>query len=55
MIKQCVCDHPYQDQKYGYKNRVFNQTVKNVGEFRRTVCERIYKPIKEAKKVNAKN
>lgn len=36
-IKKCHCDSKFQDEKYGDKNRVFNQTVKG---YRCTVCGR---------------
>jgi len=35
-IKPCVCEHPYQDRRYGHKMRVMNQTVKG---WRCTVCK----------------
>ena len=34
-IKKCVCDHPYQDKKYGHKKRVANKTTNS---YRCTVC-----------------
>lgn len=35
-IKRCVCEHEYQDKKYGKKNRVCNKTAKD--KWRCTVC-----------------
>ena len=44
MIRKCSCEHDYQDQKYGKKMRVFNQTKQSEHErdrgLRCTVCER---------------
>ena len=37
-IKECVCEHKYQDEKYGKNKRVMNQTIK--GNYRCTVCNR---------------
>lgn len=51
MIKQCQCDNNYQDQKYGYKNRVHNICAGTPAEYRCTICERIYKPVVDKKKV----
>jgi len=38
-IKECLCDHPYQDAQYGHKRRVCNETVTATGAGHRcTVC-----------------
>ena len=37
MIAKCVCNHEYQNQRYGKGNRVHNQT-KKATEIRCTVC-----------------
>jgi len=40
-IKQCGCEHKFQDKKYGKGNRVFNKTMKDDGTiFRCTVCKK---------------
>lgn len=38
-IKLCVCDHKYQDKKYGKNLRVQNLCAKD-NEYRCTVCGR---------------
>lgn len=37
VLKKCNCDHTFQDNLYGNKMRVCNETVKD-GEARCTVC-----------------
>jgi len=40
-VKSCSCDHEYQDQKYGKKQRVHNACKtanSNVTKWRCTVC-----------------
>jgi hypothetical protein len=52
MIAKCICNHEYQDQRYGKGNRVHNQTNK-LTKIRCTVCENINEqnePKKEIKK-----
>lgn len=36
MIKKCLCQHEYQDEKYGNQMRVANRMMN--GAFRCTVC-----------------
>lgn len=59
-IMTCVCDHPFQDKRYGDKRRVANETaasVRSLGQnsgHRCTVCGRdIIKPmrVKKVKKM----
>ena len=41
MIKKCLCEHKYQDKKYGEKMRVANPTKTVIGTkriYRCTVC-----------------
>jgi hypothetical protein len=39
-IKKCTCDHKFQDERYGKKNRVMNKTAKvNPTVYRCTVCK----------------
>lgn len=35
-IRECSCEHKYQDEKYGKHKRLMNQTVK--GNYRCTIC-----------------
>lgn len=43
-IKECVCEHAFQDKMYGKQKRVMNPRAKNSGkqEYRCTVCERVH-------------
>lgn len=44
-IKECVCNHTYQDARYGNKMRVMNPTLKEENgkqQFRCTVCGRMH-------------
>ena len=44
-IKECVCDHKFQDSRYGKRMRVMNPTMKESGQkqqFRCTVCGRLH-------------
>lgn len=38
-IKKCLCEHAFQDKKYGSQNRVCNLNMK--GESECTVCGKI--------------
>lgn len=38
MIKKCTCKNHYQDDKYGKRMRVKNQTAKKPPTYRCTVC-----------------
>ena len=38
-IVKCTCNHPYQDEIYGYKNRVGNEL--RSGQVRCTVCSTV--------------
>ena len=39
VIRECGCKHPYQDSKYGYRNRVHNVCKgKKANVCRCTVC-----------------
>jgi len=52
MISQCTCSNEYQDEKYGYKNRVWNR-MKKPGMYRCTNClkeSQLAKAEDEAKK-----
>ena len=43
-IMNCVCDHEFQDKRYGKKKRVHNETGKDgagSGVWRCTVCGRV--------------
>ena len=37
MIRDCNCEHDYQDSKYGFKKRVFNAGMK---QYACTVCSK---------------
>ena len=37
MIRDCTCEHAYQDSKYGFKKRVFNAGMK---QYACTVCSK---------------
>lgn len=41
-IIQCTCQHEFQDELYGKRNRVFNETVSGdkVTGYRCTVCKK---------------
>lgn len=42
-ILTCTCDHNYQDEKYGHKKRVMNETkggTPDNKEYRCTVCDK---------------
>lgn len=45
-IKECTCEHEYQDKKYGKHMRVMNKCkakgLKDKPEWRCTVCGRIH-------------
>ena len=44
MILACVCNHEYQDTRYGLKQRVHNPCAKKPSlprQYRCTVCERV--------------
>jgi hypothetical protein len=44
MIKRCVCQHRFQDKRYGDKMRVKNPVAKKQGfpqEYRCTVCGKV--------------
>lgn len=38
MILKCTCVHKYQDEKYGFGNRVHNQSGTDSNKARCTVC-----------------
>lgn len=41
VIKECFCEHAFQDKVYGKNKRVHNQTQKEDGKlYRCTVCGR---------------
>ena len=45
-VRECVCDHPYQNTRYGRSMRLMNPLAKkskgDVQKYRCTVCGRIH-------------
>ena len=37
-VLQCVCEHEFQDRKYGKGFRLFNRALKEANKYRCTVC-----------------